>query len=95
MTAEEKKVIGNWSDPFAGSRGSCEFNLEQIAEDVGRYERDEDGRYVVLPINQARKICKFILGSVPCNEWGTVDDAFRKNSKLFVLWTAEKEKVGK
>ena len=79
-----------------GQTWSMHLNLDEIAKDAGTVVTEVvDGkrvRYTVLPLSQARRQINFILTWATLEQCETVDEAFKKNPKLYKIWREKYER---
>ena len=92
-TQEEMKkdplvIQVSWGDLWYGVKGSGEIIITEIAGAAGvkRYG------LVDMPLNQARKVCKFLIKHSNPALWDLIDEEFSANEKLYKIWRAEVEK---
>lgn len=78
-----------------------QLDLSVLAIEAGRYERyfdKDDGcwyRDLLMPMSQARKICRLILASGGDEDIAAADKAFTGNAKLSKAWNDEKRRAGR
>ena len=77
-----------------------QLDLNVVAKEAGQYDRyiDEDGcfcRGLLMPMSQARKICRLILASGSDEDIAAADEAFAGNAKLLKAWNDEKRRAGR
>lgn len=92
-----------WGDYFSGVSGKGFINITEIAGAAGVRKTDSwfdtaSGQtyretYTDMPINQARKVCKFLIKYVNPALWELIDEEFSGNEKLYKVWRAEVDKV--
>ena len=79
-------VISN-AGTWEPSRFTADIDLEQVCADVGRREKDEEGRiYVVYPVERCRKLFKLIKAYATPEQLEEAEETIRKSDKAYKIW---------
>lgn len=93
--AEDRVIRLDFGDFESHTR--IELDLQKMADSAGQYEYDRNmngkvKRVVMLPMANAKKICRMIVEHGTSEDFGKCQKYFKSNTKLMKVWSEEMER---